>query len=103
MFLLKATCLDPRFKKLKVLASKDARAYVFDHIKEEAIELKAKAMRKETVEAATKEVSGETGGIVKKRKLGLLFEESSDEEEDDDDRDQDILREVSFLVFLACI
>ena len=103
MFLLKATCLDPRFKKLKVLASKDARADVFDHIKEEAIELKAKAMRKETFEAATKEVSGETGGIVKKRKLGLLFEESSDEEEDDDDRDQDILREVSFLVFLACI
>ena len=95
-FLLKATCLDPRFKKLKVLASKDARAAVFNQIEEEAKELKAKAMRKITDGAVSKEVSGEAGVILKKRKLGLMFDESSDEE-DDDDNDQDILREVSFF------
>ena len=64
---------------------------------EQARELKAKVKMKETLGAVLKEITGYTGVLAKKRKLG----ESSDEEEDDDS-DQDILREVSSCIFSAC-
>ena len=101
-FLLKATCLDPRFKKLKVLECKNARAEVFQQITAEARVLKAAAKRKETERDASKKATAEDGVITKKRKLGLLFEQSSDEEEEDEENDQDILREVcSKLLFCS--
>jgi hypothetical protein len=99
-FLLTATCLDPRFKKLKVLEGKDARAEVYKQIEAEARVLKADAKRNDAKKDASNKVTGDKVVIVKKRKLGLLFEESSDEEEDDQD-DQDILREVCFWFLVS--
>ena len=54
---------------------------------------------KETLGAVLKEITGDTGVLAKKRKLG---ESSDEEEDDDDDNDQDILREVSSCFFSAC-
>ena len=99
-FLLTATCLDPRFKKLKVLEGKDARAEVYKQIEAEARVLKADAKRNDAKKDASNKVTGDKVVIVKKRKLGLLFEESSDEEEDDQD-DHDILREVCFWFLVS--
>ena len=64
-YLLKATALEPRFKKLKVVDDKDARDKIYNYLSEEAKENQTEDE--------------------KKRKLGLDWEESDSEEEADED------------------
>ena len=80
-FLIKATALDPRFKKLRVLDSKAQRENIFQQLMDEARE----NVTKVNVENKEKPVE-------KKRKLGLDWIESSDSE-DDDTEDDAIKRE----------
>ena len=80
-FLIKATALDPRFKKLRVLDSKAQRENIFQQLMDEARE----NVTKVNVENNEKPVE-------KKRKLGLDWIESSDSE-DDDTEDDAIKRE----------
>ena len=85
-FLLKATALDPRYKKLKVVDKKEKRDTVFQSLAEEA--------RKHLeVPKDTTRVNEEQEQIMKKRKLGLAWNESEDESEDEGDGDV-IKREV---------
>ena len=72
-YLLKATALDPRFKKLKVVDKKEEREKIYDSLREEA---------KENLDKT--EVKGPEP-VEKKRKLGLDWEESDSEEEAEED------------------
>lgn len=98
-FLLKTTALDPRFKNLKVLDVKEARDKVFQELEKEA-----KKMAKDKDTETIKEVEDITK--VKKRKMGLDFDESDEDGEEYDeikkeiesyrqepmvDRDEDVL------------
>ena len=81
-FLIKATALDPRFKKLRVLDDKAQRENIFQQRMVEARE----SVNKYNVEDKEKPVE-------KKKKLGLDWRESSDSEEDDAEDDA-IKREI---------
>ena len=82
-FLIKASALDPRFKKLKFVEDKAKRVLVFKKLEDEADEDKKK---KDGAKAAEKVSEGdltEDEHIEKKRKLGLEYDESEDEEADE--------------------
>ena len=72
-FLCKSSGLDPRFKNLKFLESKEERDKVFDELEMEARELPKKAEALETKSEPEE----------KKRKLGLDWDESDDDDEGD--------------------
>ena len=73
--LFKATALDPRFKRLKVVEDKTGREGVFNLLLAEA-----KEHLDNNNEAPAEEAEGEQ--LIKKRKLGLDFPESDSEEEE---------------------
>ena len=73
--LFKATALDPRFKRLKVVEKKEAREDVFNLLLAEA-----KEHLENNNEAPAAEEEGEQ--LMKKRKLGLDFPESDSEDEE---------------------
>ena len=81
-FLIKATALDPRFKKLRVLDDKAQRENIFQQRMVEARE----SVNKDNVEDKEKPVE-------KKKKPGLDWRQSSDSEEDDAEDDA-IKREI---------
>ena len=81
-FLIKATSLDPRFKKLRVLNVKAERENIFQQPMNEAREYVTKD-----------NVDDKEQPVEKKRKLGLDWNESSDSEEEDAEDDA-IKREI---------
>jgi hypothetical protein len=84
-FLMKTAALDPRFKNLKTVDDKNMRNKVFQALEQEmrqhVLDLKSKEDENEKVD--------EPG--LKKRKLGIDFDESDDE---DDDQVDSLKREV---------
>ena len=74
-YLLKATALDPRFKKLKVVDDKAEREKIYDCLREEAKE------NLDNIEGK----GSEPAPVEKKRKIGLDWEESDSEEEAEED------------------
>jgi len=78
-FLLKATALDPRFKKLKLVEDKEGRETVFRLLLSEA-------RRHLDTSNNNEEAEGEEHLLPeKKRKMGLDFAESDSEGEEDKD------------------
>ena len=86
-FLMKATALDPRFLKLKVISEKSKREMVFNKLIEEA--------RENLRNIQEKDKSDVELSVTKKRKLGLDWDESDEDEDDHDDKDI-IKREVIY-------
>jgi hypothetical protein len=78
-FLIKATALDPRFLKLKVLSDKTARDRVFERLGVEAREYLEKEEDVQKVRLMEP--------LVKKRKMGLDWSESDSGESDEEDED----------------
>ena len=79
-FLFKATALDPRFKKLKMVDDKKARERVYERILSEA------RRHLESSNNIHQEALLEEHKLPeKKRKIGLDYPESESEEEDDND------------------
>jgi len=89
-FLAKASALDPRFKKLKFVDKKAKRDLVFEKIEKEA-----KDHAKELSQALVQEENNEEPVDVKRRKLGLDYDESDEEEVNDNSEDDTIKREVN--------
>ena len=84
---MKATALDPRFLKLKVISEKSKREMVFNKLIEEA--------RENLRNIQEKDKSDVELSVTKKRKLGLDWDESDEDEDDHDDKDI-IKREVIY-------
>ena len=76
-FLLKATALDPRYKKLKVVEKKEKRDTVFQSLADEA--------RKHIVDSKVTTEGVKEEPIQKKRKVPLAWDESDEEDEGDED------------------
>jgi hypothetical protein len=83
--LIKASALDPRFSRLKIVDKKEKREEVFDTLLKEMKNLKSEK---------TEEKEEQTE---KKRKLALDFDESDDEEGEDQD---EMKREVGGLIII---
>jgi hypothetical protein len=91
-FLIKASALDPRFRKLKFVDDKAMRELVFKKLQDEASEHVKELLQ---AEVQDEEKEGEGGpDEVKRRKLGLDYDESDEEQEEDDSAEDTIKREV---------
>ena len=91
-FLIKASALDPRFKRLKFVEDKTKRELVFKNLKDEAEEHLKKEKDKDSEKQAEGDLS-EDAPIEKKRKLGYEYDESDDEDVSDS-AEVEIKREV---------
>jgi hypothetical protein len=89
--LVKATALDFRFNKMKVMESKEAREKVFDLLLEEMKDNKKKDGKKKAVEIPSQ---AKKDSAEKNRKLCLDFDESDDDAHQDED--DELKREVRF-------
>ena len=79
-FLLKATALDPRFKKLKLVEDKEGREKVFSLLLSEARRNLDRSNNNDPEAEGEEQLQPE-----KKRKIGLDFAESDSEGEEDND------------------
>ena len=84
-FLMRATALDPRFLKLKVLTDKTARDRVFERLGDEAREYLDRAEDVEKVRLIEP--------LVKKRKMGLDWSESDSGESEEEDEVLDVIKQ----------
>jgi hypothetical protein len=91
-FLIKASALDPRFRKLKFVEDKAKRELVFKKLQEEASEHVKEQQQAKVLD----EMEEREGGLgeVKRRKLGLDYDESDEEQEEEDSAGDMIKREV---------
>ena len=78
-FLIKASALDPRFKKLKFVEDKEKRVLVFKKLEEEVEEHLKREISKDAEKQADEDLKKDEP-IEKKMMLGYEYDESDDEE-----------------------